>query len=55
VEFFFDRDFYPNGPLFSALIDFFGELQKNNQQQDANVLKLIIIRVCVSSISPLAY
>eukprot|EP00026_Physarum_polycephalum_P002054 Phypoly_transcript_02058.p1 GENE.Phypoly_transcript_02058~~Phypoly_transcript_02058.p1 ORF type:complete len:657 (+),score=95.20 Phypoly_transcript_02058:569-2539(+) len=45
IEFFFDRDFYANKALFSDLIDFFGELQKNNQERDANVLKLVIIRV----------
>jgi len=45
IEFFFDRDFYANETLFSGLIAFFGELQKNNQQHEANVLKLVIIRV----------
>lgn len=46
MEFFFERDFNTKDrTLFTKLLDFFNELNKNGTQAEANILKLVIIRV----------
>lgn len=45
LEYFFERDFVNDGSLYEQLLKFFGDLRENNQNLEANVLKLIILRV----------
>jgi len=45
LEFYFERDFAMNKPLYDQLLNFLGKLKENEQDGDATVLKMTIIRV----------